>query len=76
MMLFQLDNLRQCPGDLLSGLVSAEFTGVGWEYSWNRQKALKALTLNDFNRRLKKLFSGKAAVTAAVLPEQPQKNKE
>lgn len=76
MMIFQLDSMRQSPGELLAGLVSSEFTGTGWEYVWNRQETLKTLTLDNFNQRLKELFSGKAAVTVAVLPDQTEETEE
>ena len=69
MLLFQLDNIRQSPEELLSALVSAEFTGVSWKYFWNRQQQVQAMTRAAFNRRVKQLFAGKKAVTAVVLPE-------
>ena len=69
MLLFQLENLRQSPEELLSALASAEFTGSGWEYIWNRKEKIQNLTLREFNRRVKELFTGKKAVTAVVLPQ-------
>ena len=69
MLLFRLDNIRQSPEELLSSLVSAEFTGLSWKYFWNRPEQLRAMTRTEFNRRVKKLFTGKKAVTAIVLPQ-------
>ena len=75
MLLFQLENLSQSPEELLAGLVSSEFTGAGWKYFWDRREVLRSLTYAGFNRTLKKLFSGKNAVTTVVLPE-PQKEQD
>ncbi len=72
MVLFQLDNVRQSPEELLSALIAAEFTGKSWEYFWNSKERLLALTWPEFSRRARKLFSGKKTVTAVVLPEQLQ----
>ena len=75
MLLFQLENLQQSPEELLSALVSAEFTGSGWKSIWNRKTALLELTRAAFNRKVKELFAGKKLVTAIVLPRQTQGDK-
>jgi len=75
MMLFQLENLCQSPEELLAALLAAEFTGIGWEYIWKRRETLSGMTYPAFNRILKKVFAGKKAVTAVVLPR-PQEKQE
>lgn len=75
MLLFQLENISQSPEELLAGLVTAEFTGSGWKHVWNRKEILCSMTHAEFNRTLKKLFTGKKAVTAVILPL-PQKEQE
>ncbi|MBO4630803.1 MAG: insulinase family protein, partial [Lentisphaeria bacterium] len=72
MLLFQLENLRQSPEELLSALTSAEFTGSGWRYVWDRKTLLEKMTRTAFNRRVKKLFTGKNTVTSVVLPKPDQ----
>ena len=76
MLLFRLDEIRQSPEELLSSLISAEFTGISWEYFWNRSEQLRAMTRGDFNRRVKKMFTGKKAVTAIVLPQAERRAKK
>ena len=76
MLLFQLENMRQSPEELLSSLVSAEFTGAGWGYIWNRKKQLQDLTWTAFRNRVKELFTGKKTVTAVILPQAEQGNVE
>ena len=72
MMKFQLESIRQSPEELLAALTAAEFIGSGWEYYWNRQDRLVRLTLEEFNRRVRKLFTGKKTAVAVVLPEKPE----
>ena len=72
MMKFQLESIRQSPEELLSALTSSEFIGSGWECCWNRQERLAGLTLEEFNRRVRKLFTGGKPAVAVVLPEQPE----
>ncbi|OQA83370.1 MAG: Protease 3 precursor [Lentisphaerae bacterium ADurb.Bin242] len=69
MLLFQLDNLRQSPGHLLSALTAAEFTGTGYLSFWNKRSELERLAREDVNRTLKRLLSSKTRVIVSVLPE-------
>jgi len=74
MLLFQLDNIRQSPEELLSALIAAEFTGRTWEFFWDSKERLQAMTWKEFRHRTEKLFSGKKTVTAVVLPDPIQEN--
>ncbi len=73
MLLFQLDNLRQSPGHLLSALTASEFTGAGCMAFWNRRTALESLTRQNVNRSLKRLLNTKNRVIVSVLPEEKSK---
>ena len=75
MMTFHLRELHQTPDTMLQLLSYAVFTGLGWEYIWNREARLNKLKYESVNRRIKELFSVPALVTAVTLPKDKQGTK-
>ena len=67
--------LHQTPDTMLQLLSYAVFTGLGWEYIWNREARLNKLKYESVNRRIKELFSVPALVTAVTLPKDKQGTK-
>ncbi|MBO5724135.1 MAG: insulinase family protein [Lentisphaeria bacterium] len=68
-LLFQMDSLAQAPGDYLGVAATYEFVADSREIFLKQREALEKLTLEEFNGRVKKLFSGKKRLTCIVLPE-------
>ena len=67
--LFRHNSAMQNPGEILSALTAAEFTGCGWLSFWNRTAEIRKIKLKEINTALQKLFANHNSVTVSVLPE-------